>query len=90
MLEYDISSKENPKDGVRVRLLILNTFHKGTDLQIQDKTQSLAWETKHQNLFLVLIDVFDLRSIYKTMEEVCSRAYMFSGESNLNQLKLFA
>ena len=37
-----ISSKENPKDGVRVRLLILNTFHKATDLQIQDKTQSLA------------------------------------------------
>ena len=24
------------------RLLILNTFHNGTDLQIQDKTQSLA------------------------------------------------
>ena len=37
-----ISFKENPKVGVRVRLLILNTFHKGTDLQIQDKTQSLA------------------------------------------------
>ena len=37
-----ISSKENPKDGVRVRLLILNTSHKGTDLQIRDKTQSLA------------------------------------------------
>ena len=37
-----ISFKENPKDGVRVRLLILNTSHKGTDLQIRDKTQSLA------------------------------------------------
>ena len=37
-----ISFKENPKVGVRVRLLILNTFHKGTDLQLQDKTQSLA------------------------------------------------
>ena len=37
-----ISFKENPKVGVRVRLLILNTSHKGTDLQIRDKTQSLA------------------------------------------------
>ena len=33
-----ISFKENPKDGLRVRLLILNTSHKVTGLQILDKT----------------------------------------------------
>ena len=33
-----ISFKENPKDGLRVRLLILNTSHKATGLQILDKT----------------------------------------------------
>ena len=33
-----MSFKENPKDGLRVKLLILNTFHKATDSQTLDKS----------------------------------------------------
>ena len=53
-----MSFKENPKDGLRVQLLILNTFHKATDSQTLDKT--LVCEKMHQSLFLVLIDTPDL------------------------------
>ena len=40
-----MSFKENPKDGLRVQLLILNTFHKATDSQTLDKT--LVCEKMH-------------------------------------------
>ena len=53
-----MSFKENPKDGLRVQLLILNTFHKATDSQTLDKT--LVCEKMHQSLFVVLIDTPDL------------------------------
>ena len=53
-----LKRKENPKDGLRVQLLILNTFHKATDSQTLDKT--LVCEKMHQSLFMVLIDTPDL------------------------------
>ena len=39
-----MSFKENPKDGLRVQLLILNTFHKATDSQTLDKSFNSAQE----------------------------------------------
>ena len=55
-----ISFKENPKDGLRVQLLILNTFHKATDSQTLRLDKTLVSEKMHQSLFMVLIDTPDL------------------------------
>ena len=55
--------KENQKNGLRIQLLILYTFHKATDSQTLDKSFNCGLRVKmHQSLFLVLIDTPDLRS----------------------------
>ena len=55
---WNVFQRKPLKDGLRVQLLIPNTFHKATHSQTLDKT--LVCEKMHQSLFMVLIDTLDL------------------------------